>query len=99
VGGWKLTDNDPTHVLILPPGTSIAAGGYLLIPGDTSTAPLHLTFGLGSADSAIVYTPYDVVVDSFSWTAHVATASRCADGVGPLVAPRAASPGATNVCP
>ena len=76
LGGWKITDNDPTHVFVLPAGTSIAAGGRLLIESDTSAAPLHLTFGLGAADSAILYTPFDVVVDSHSWTAHVASASR-----------------------
>jgi hypothetical protein len=99
VSGWKITDNDPTHLYVLPAGTSIPAGGLLLIEGDGSTAPLHLTFGLGSADAAIVYTPYDVVVDQHAWTAHVASASRCADGTGAFLAGTAATPGALNACP
>jgi hypothetical protein len=58
-----------------------------------------MTFGLGSADSAILYTPYDVVADSHTWAAHVATASRCPDGTGAFLAPRPASLGVTNSCP
>ena len=98
LGGWRVTDNDPTHVLVLPAGTTIGAGARLLIEGDTSTAPLRLTFGLGSADAATLATPYDVRVDLQSWTAHVASASRCPEGTGGFVA-TAPTPGAANACP
>ena len=99
LAGWKITDNNPTHILVLPAGTTIAPGARLLIEGDGSTAPLHLTFGLGAADSAIVLTPYDVVVDSHTWTAHVASASRCAEGIGGFLAPTPPTPGTANTCP
>jgi hypothetical protein len=99
LAGWKVTDNDPTHVLVLPAGTTIAPGGRLLIEGDGSPAALRLTFGLGSADSAILLTPFDVVADSHTWTAHVASASRCAEGTGAFLAPTPATPGAPNTCP
>jgi len=98
VAGWRLTDNDPTHVLVLPPGTTIAAHGFLLVEGDASTAPLHLTFGLGSADAAVLIAPNEVVVDQLTWQAHVATASRCSDGTGAFRTATAATPGAANAC-
>jgi hypothetical protein len=60
---------DPTHVFVLPPATTIAAHGFLAIEGDASTAPLHFTFGLGSADSAVLIAPNGVVVDQLSWLA------------------------------
>ncbi len=82
----------------LPPGTTIAAGGLLLIESDASTAPLHLTFGLGGADSAILLTPGGVLVDQHTWTTHVASASRCPDATGAFVAPTTATPGAANAC-
>lgn len=75
------------------------AGGYLLIRGENSGEPLRLTFGLGSADSAILYTTGGVVVDQHTWTGHVDTASRCPDGTGAFVAPAPATPGAANSCP
>jgi hypothetical protein len=98
VAGWQLTDSDPTHVFVLPPATTIAAHGFLAIEGDASTAPLHVTFGLGSADSAVLIAPNGVVVDRLSWLAHVATTSRCPDGTGSFVSPTTATPNAANAC-
>src|SRR5262245_8941790 len=47
VSGWRFLDNDNTHVAyVLPPGSSIPAGGYLLLE------EAAFGFGLGSADSA-----------------------------------------------
>jgi DNA-binding beta-propeller fold protein YncE len=99
VAGWRLRDNDATHVFVLPPGTTIAANARLLIEGDSSTAPLHLTFGLGSADSALLLAPTGAVVDQHSWQAHVASASRCPDGTGAFISGTTATPGAANSCP
>ena len=98
LGGWKLTDNDPTHVMVFPIGTTIAPGARLLVEADTSAAALRLTFGLGAADAANLYTPYDVRVDQHVWTAHVASASRCPEGAGGFVA-TPATPGSANACP
>ena len=98
LSGWKLTDNDPTHVLVLPAGTTLAAGARLLIEGDTSTAALRLTFGLGSADAIVLSTPTEVRVDHHTWTTHVASASRCSEGRGAFVA-TTPTPGAANACP
>jgi hypothetical protein len=98
VGGWKFTDNDETHVYVIPSATVIEAGSILLIEGEGSGGALSLPFGLGSGDSAILYTPFDQVVDQHSWTAHVASTSRCPDGTGVFLAPTTPSPGANNAC-
>lgn len=97
--GFRITDSDPSHELVLPVGTTVPAGGYLLIHGESSDEPIRLTFGLGSADSAILGTPGGAVVDEHTWSSHVDTASRCPDGTGAFVAPAPATPGAANSCP
>jgi hypothetical protein len=99
LGGWTLTDSDPTHVFTVPAGTMIAAGGRLLVEADSSTAPLHLTFGLGSADAIRLFAPAGQAVDAYTWTAHVASAGRCADGTGTTFVAMTATPGAANTCP
>lgn len=98
LGDWKLTDNDPTHVFVLPAGTSIAAGGFLVIEGDWTTTPPALSFGLGQGDSVILYSPYDAQVDNQTWTGHAQTASRCPDGSGPLTNPSTPTKGSANAC-
>ncbi|AUX42512.1 uncharacterized protein SOCE26_039450 [Sorangium cellulosum] len=98
LGGWTLTDNDPTHTFVLPAETTLAAGGFLVIEGESGSGPLRLSFGLGSGDSAILYTPGGAVADEHTWASHVATASRCPDGAGAFVAPTPATPGAANSC-
>ncbi|XYI04246.1 esterase-like activity of phytase family protein [Sorangium sp. So ce1128] len=99
VSGWRITDSDPSHEIVLPAGTAVPAGGHLLIGGESSGEPIRLTFGLGSADSAVLYTPGGVAVDEHTWTGHVDTASRCPDGTGAFVAPAPATPGVANSCP
>jgi hypothetical protein len=111
IGGWSLTDNDPTaamHRFTFPSGTMIAAGGYLAVNGvnggDGGAA--DFPFGLGSADSAILYGPAPAldVVDMFSWTVNASDAvtpsgySRCPDGTGAFVA-RPLTEGLANNCP
>jgi hypothetical protein len=96
---WKITDSDPTHVLVLPVGTMITAGGYLVIEGDWTTTPPALSFGLGMGDSVILYSPYDQEADNQTWSGHAATASRCPNGTGALLNPTTDTKGALNSCP
>jgi hypothetical protein len=98
LAGWVIQDNDASHAYVLPAGTTIAPGAYLLIEGDGSTAPLHLNFGLGGGDSAKLFTPYDVIVDQYTWVGQVASTGRCPTGTGAfaLMTP---TPGAVNACP
>ncbi len=95
---FKITDSDPTHVFIIPEGTMISAGGFLLIEGDWTTGTLALDFGLGSGDSVILYNPYDVELVNYAWSGHRNTDSRCPDGTGAFVNGSSESRGAANNC-
>ncbi|WP_208858814.1 lamin tail domain-containing protein [Cryobacterium zongtaii] len=95
VSGFVLKDNDDTHSVILPTGTSIAAGGYLAIDVDAAGG-----FGLGGADTARLFAADgSTLLDSYAWTAHAATSyGRCADGTGDFAATTASTKGAANSC-
>ena len=96
IGGYVVKDNDDTHAFTVPSGTSIAAGGYYV--ADVDTGPT--AFGLGSADSARLFTAGAVLVDSFTWTAHAATTyGRCPNGTGPFTTTTAPTRGGLNLCP
>jgi hypothetical protein len=96
IGGYVLKDNDDTHAFTIPAGTTIAAGGYYVADVDVAGG-----FGLGSADSARLFTPgAATLVDSFSWTSHAATTyGRCPDGTGAFATTTASTRGAKNSCP
>ncbi|WP_198415062.1 MULTISPECIES: lamin tail domain-containing protein [unclassified Cryobacterium] len=95
VSGFVLKDNDDTHSVILPTGTSIAAGGYLAIDVDADGG-----FGLGGADTARLFAADgSTLLDSYTWTAHATTSyGRCADGTGDFAATTASTKGAANSC-
>ena len=58
----------------------------------------QFSFGLGGADSAISSDAADVVVDSYSWTAHAAiTYGRCPNGTGAF-GQTSSTKGAANDC-
>ncbi len=99
LSNWKITDSDPTHVFTIPEGTTIGVGEFLLIEGDWTTMPPALDFGLGSGDSVILYTPYDVEIVNYAWSGHRNTDSRCPDGTGAFVNGSVATRGAANDCP
>jgi uncharacterized protein YjiK len=90
--GWVLKDSGEADPTTLPAGTSLPAGGHLLV--DTLLA------GLGSSDSARLFDPTAALIDSYSWTAHATTTyGRCADGVGAFTTTSSATPGTVNDCP
>ena len=92
LSGWAFRDNDDTHTYVLPSGTSIAAGGYLVL--DEAT----FGFGLGGADSARLFDASGALVDAHAWTAHAAsTYGRCPNGTGPFGA-TVSTKGAANNC-
>lgn len=94
---WKLTDADftqPDHVYVVPEGTTIAPGAALVFENETT-----FPFGLGGADSARLLSPYDVLVDQYSWTTHQVAGGRCPNGTGNFVNNLTATPNAVNACP
>ncbi|MDF2692646.1 MAG: hypothetical protein K0S65_1029, partial [Labilithrix sp.] len=94
---WKLTDNDPgqaDHVYVIPEGTILAPGAAIAFESETT-----FPFGLGSADSARLVSPYDVLVDEYTWAAHQNAGGRCPNGTGNFVNGLTATPNASNACP
>ncbi len=93
LSGFIVRDNDDTHTTILPAGTSIAAGGYLVIE------EAQLGYGLGAAEQARLFSPQGVIVDMYEWTAHAAiTYGRCPNGTGAFAPTTVSTKGASNVC-
>lgn len=94
VAGLVVRDNDDAHTFTIPAGTSIAAGGYLVI--DEAT----LGFGFGSGDSARLFDSASVLIDAFAWTAHASTSwGRCPNGNGSFAETVNVTRGAVNACP
>ena len=93
VSGYLLKDDTDSHVVELPAGTSIPAGGFLAV--DTSAS-----FGLGGADSARLFTADGAtLVDAYTWTTHATTSyGRCPDGTGELTTTATPTKGAANDC-
>jgi Lamin Tail Domain len=95
LSGWRILDNDDTHVpYTLPAGTTIAAGGYLVVE------EAAFGFGLGSADSVRLFNPTGALVDSYAWTAHASTTyGRCPNGTGAFTTTSRSTKGGVNACP
>lgn len=93
LSGFIVKDNDDTHATILPAGTTIAAGAYLVVE------EAQLGYGLGAAESARLFTPALVLVEEYTWTAHAAiTYGRCPNGTGAFAATTVSTKGAANQC-
>lgn len=94
VGGYGFRDNDDTHALyVIPAGTTIPVGGYLVLE------EAQFLFGLGAADSARIYDPSGGIADTYSWTAHATTTyGRCPNGTGDFVTTAASTKGTANAC-
>lgn len=96
ISGFKVLDNDNTHIpATIPPGTSLAPGGFYIVEESA------LGFGLGGADSARLFAADGVtIIDSYSWTAHAAsTYGRCPDGSGSFSATTSTKAAANNCGP
>src|SRR6478735_9245242 len=96
VSGLKLKDSDDTHsFVVVPGGTTIAAGGFYAVDVDVTGG-----FGLGGADTARLFgTDGTTLLDSYSWTAHATTTyGRCPDGTGSFTTTASVTKGAANDC-
>jgi hypothetical protein len=93
VSNFVIKDNNDANSFTIPGGTMIPAGGYYVANA--------LGFGLGSADSARLFTPTAAtLLDSHTWTSHAAaTYGRCPDGTGVFTSTSSATSGAANDCP
>jgi hypothetical protein len=93
LGGYQIRDNDDTHRHTLPAGTSIPAGGFLVVE------EAALGYGLGTADKVRFFSRGGALLDSYEWTTPAATTyGRCADGTGSFATTQASTKGAANPC-
>lgn len=99
LGGYVVKDDDDAHAITLPQGTTLAAGARFVVVTSDKAAWGSASFGLGSADSARLFTPKGALVDAYTWTAHAATTyARCPDGTGAFATSASATKGAPNDC-
>lgn len=97
VSGWKVFDDKREESGVIPDGTSLASGGFLVLEKDG--APLGFPFGLGKGDTVTLVDAAGADVDSYAYaaTAPLADWSRCADG-GDWAHGTALTLGAPNTC-
>ncbi|WP_022890360.1 lamin tail domain-containing protein [Agromyces italicus] len=97
LSGWKVFDDQREEAGVIPAGTSLAAGGFLVLEKDG--APLGFPFGLGKGDTVTLVDAADADVDSYAYaaTAPLGDWSRCADG-GDWAHGTALTLGAPNTC-
>ena len=76
VSNWKIKDGNDSHVFIIPEGTQIEGGGYLVVVKDESDfvgvfpgIPFvgELGFGLGGSDEVRLYSSDDKLIDEVSY--------------------------------
>uniref|UniRef100_UPI002413000C lamin tail domain-containing protein n=1 Tax=Frigoribacterium faeni TaxID=145483 RepID=UPI002413000C len=103
LGGYVLTDSDPTHRYVVPAGTVVAPGGFVVLDEQTPTSA-GFDFGLGGADSVRLLLPDgttaadgSTLADEYSWTSHAATTyGRGPDGTGDFAVTSAPTKGSAN---
>lgn len=92
LSNYVLKDNDNTHIFTIASGTSIA-------PGQIIAFDTEVSYGLGGADDARLFSPTGALLDSYSWTAHASTTyGRCPDGTGAFMTTTVVTKGTTNIC-
>jgi hypothetical protein len=94
ISGWRLLDNDDTHTAyVLPAGSTIAAGGYLVID------QAAFSFDLGSSDSVRLFDTAPSLIESYVWSDHATTTyGRCPNGTGPFTTTLNSTRGGGNSC-
>jgi hypothetical protein len=94
ISGWRVLDNDDTHVpSVVASGTIVAPGGYFIVE------EAALGFGLGAADSVRLFDAAGAPYETYSWTSHAATSyGRCPNGTGAFTATTTVTKAAANDC-
>ncbi len=98
--GYVLRDNNNASTYVLPSGSTIVAGGYLVV--DEAQFGVGLGgFGLGGADAVRLFlADGTTLVDSYMWAVHATTTyGRCPNGNGPFATTTVSTKGAANACP
>jgi hypothetical protein len=95
LSGWMVTDDKAEEFGVLPSGTAIAPGGFLVLVKD-----VDFPFGLGKNDSVVLLDTTSTTIDEYAYenTAPVSTWARCPDGTGDWAHATEPTPGAANNC-
>lgn len=90
--GLAIRDSEADHTYVIPAGTTIAAGEYLVVDA--------LGYGLGGTDSVRLFdADGTTLLDTYPWTSHAAhTYGRCPDPKGAFEATTGATKGTQNLC-
>jgi hypothetical protein len=93
VSGWIFRDNDDTHGYVIPPGTIIQPGRFLVL--DEAV----LGFGFAAEDSARLFLPDGAkLVDSYLWSTHATTTYGRCPAAGPFLTTLNPTKNAPNAC-
>jgi hypothetical protein len=100
LAGWTLRDENDSASLVLPAGTTVGPGAFLLLEGPGGTTEPTFGFGLGAADAVRLFDAGGVVVDRTSWSSGQAPEGtswgRYPDGSGAFRTLALPTPGAAN---
>ena len=103
IGGWILRDGDDLHAFVIPDGTVMQAGGFLVFRRDETGAGAGFDFGLGPADMVRLYDADGALVDQTAWQDGQAPENRSwgrhPDGAGAFATLSTPTPGAPNAAP
>ncbi len=70
--GYVVKDSDDTNSYVIPEGTTVAAGEFLVLDG-VENAVGDFDFGLGGSDAVRLFDASANLVGEYAWTAHAAT--------------------------
>ena len=74
ISGWKILDDNDKHApIVVPEGTKIESGGYIVFNTDTTPVDGSEGFGLGSNDSVRIFDADGKLVAEQSWDGHAKT--------------------------
>lgn len=95
LSGYVIKDDNDGRTDTLPQGTTIAAGGFLVLEEERD-----FTFGLGNGDSVRLYLPGgEALMDGHTYEAHGNPSwGRCPDGSGDFIVTGELTLGEPNVC-
>ncbi|MFD2675242.1 lamin tail domain-containing protein [Gulosibacter bifidus] len=95
LSGYILRDNDDAHTYVIPDGTTIEAGGFLVFDELDKAGNGHFDFGLGKEDTVRFYTPDGTLVDELAWVGHAADTIGIDPATGEIV-PTVSTKGEAN---
>ena len=95
MSGLVVKDSDDAHSYVIPSGTSIPGGGYLVLE------QAALGFELDAADAARLFAGDGTTLyDSYTWAAHAATSyGRCPNGSGAFAETQVVTKGSAQQLP